>query len=189
MLERDSSAVQRHAAEPIPGAALVIERIEGERVADGGEMGANLVEPAGGGMDFQPGDRAAIFFDLVFGEGWFPTPDDHASFGPLAAGSDLQGNPAGAIRHATFHDRVVPFIDGARFKLVVERLAGLRGFREKHDAAGVAIEAMQRPYAGAGVRLGGGQQRIFRRRECAGDHEHARRLIHRQNMLILVNNR
>lgn len=105
-------------------------------------MDAELVGAAGGGFEIEQGVFIILGEDFVISLGGFAVLTD------LEGGRTLQVTSDGEINHClgefrmTFDDGIVGFVSFAVLELLAEHGLGFGVFRENHDAASVAVEAM-----------------------------------------------
>lgn len=140
--------------------------IDGEWVAHGFEVDADLMAAAGDGEDFEEGDAPAppamadeAFGDDPFGAGFFGlavagAPDDHAVFvvGVLADG-EVGG--AGFLDGGSADEGEIFLGDGACAELLGEVFLGGGGFGEEDEAGGVGVDAVDEEGLGFGPGEGG----------------------------------
>jgi len=120
-----------------------VKGVDGEGVAHGFEMDADLMAATGDGEDFHEGDAGEALDGDPFGAGLFGfvAADDHAEF-VVGVGADGEIDGAGFLEGCAADEGEVFLGDGAVAELEGEVAEGFVGAGEDDEAGGVGVDAV-----------------------------------------------
>src|SRR5574341_2225306 len=169
--------------------ALTVNRIDQQRMAEGLQMHANLMLPAGLRLNFEKSDAAKSFQYANRSYGGLAVASDDHYARPVVMRSQRTLNGQRIFRHFPFHQRQIRFLDLMLSKLPAQLAMRRLGFGEQNQPARARVNAMHHKKPDAQSFRGNTAKTWPIRMPALRNYRQAGRFVESDDHTIIVQNR